>query len=104
MKIKKFNEVNSLRSDGDKNIWVFIVHDSGGFVEEDECVAFNSKFDAVDHYINWVNDSYNTEFEPMAENGNRLFTSVDENPDWEKCLNYTIDNEIPIDLIEVPII
>ena len=40
----------------------------------------------------------------MLENGNRLFISVDENPDWEKCLNYTIDNEIPIDLIEVPII
>lgn len=106
MKIKRFNESHSLQGieDSDK-IYAFIVMDNGGFIEEDESVAFHSMFDAVDYYIRWVNDSFDEDFEPMKdEDGTRFFTSVDENPDWEKCVEYAQENEINIELIQIPLL
>jgi hypothetical protein len=43
---------------------------------------------AVDFIIKYVNSRYKMEFEPFFERGDRLFTEVDENEDWENCISW----------------
>lgn len=101
MKIKKFNE----SANKPKEIFCVIVSDVGGFIEEENSVAFNNMLDATDYFIKYVNNSTDCDFEPMKdENGNRFFISAYDNPDWEKCLEYVDKYEINIEIIRIPLI
>ena len=101
MRIKKFNE----SEDRVIEVHCIIMHDSGGFVMEDECKCFYDKMKAANYLIKEINNEYEENFEPFYDDdGNRFFTSIEENEDWEKCLEYMRVNEIDIDIISVPII
>ena len=98
-KIKRFNEDPK----EEVNIWCVIMHDHGGFIEEEHCKCFYNKMMAADYYIKMVNKSEDTEFEPFYESDTRLFTNTDENPDWEECLSYVEEWELKIDIVEIPL-
>ena len=79
-KIKSFNE-----SQGGM-IWVVITTYWDGDV--DDVKTFLKEIDAADYYINIVNEIFKTEFEPMKEDGERLFIDADDNPDYAKAIEY----------------
>ena len=80
--IKEYKEVKEQVT----KVYVVILFDVGGFVNES--FAFTSHMKAADKFIELVNENYDTDFEPYYEDGERLFTKVDENPDYEKAIQY----------------
>ena len=81
--ILRFNE-----STQETMIYSVIVYDSG-YIDEEQSVCFRTKIDAADYFIKWVNEVCEKEFEPMKdENGDRFFTSADENEDFEKAIKF----------------
>ena len=103
MRIKRFNEKKE--EEEIKEIWVVIITDSGGFVHESHTKSFKNEMMAADYFIKWVNLNEEKDFEPFYEGDNRLFLEVDENPDWEECVEYCNDNEInEIEIVQIPIL
>ena len=109
MKIKRFNENFEIQNWNKKSkmIYCIIVSDISGFIEdieENNSAAYDNLLDAANHYIKWVNYFEDTEFEPMKdEDGTRFFTSVEENEDWEKCIEHVEESGLNIKLIEIPL-
>jgi hypothetical protein len=62
-----------------------IDNDDNQIIDEDKIVCFDKYLDAADYLIKWVNNKYNTDFDEMKEDGNRLFVTVDRNPDYIKA-------------------
>lgn len=93
MSIKKFSKlINESSEDNDvkdiKKVYIILIKekvDDTEIISEDKILCFDRYFDAADYLINWVNDKYKTNYEPMAEDGNRLFITVDENLDYKKA-------------------
>ena len=86
MKIKRFNE-----SINKETIWSVIALDDG-IPDESLCKSFKNKFNASDYFIKSINKYYGTDFEPMKDiDGSRFFTSVEENPDFEKAIEEQYD-------------
>jgi hypothetical protein len=79
-RIKTFNESQ------DSIVWVVLTTYWDGDVSDVK--TFLKEMDAVDHYINIVNKIFKTEFEPMKEEGERLFIKPDDNPDYVKSIEY----------------
>ena len=89
MRLRKFNESESKKSE---TIWCVVMKDEEGYIFSN--AAFTSEILAEDYFIKYVNNKYGQKFEPFFDkDGNRFFTSIDENPDLEKCLEY-YDEEI----------
>lgn len=101
MKIKKFNESSKKK---EQNIYVVIHFNSGGYIIPTKSKAFPNQMMAADYFIKSINDHHDKDFEPFYENGVRLFTSLDENEDYEKCINYAINVESDIEISEFPFI
>lgn len=91
--IKKYNE----SKEEDKPKLVYVVLKSG------ESFAFMNKMKAADKFIKLINGNYDTKFEPYYEDGERLFTETDENPDFEKAIEYVAENEISIEILDIEI-
>jgi hypothetical protein len=79
--IKEYKEVKEETT----KVYVVILQDVGGNIVER--FAFKLHMKAADKFIKLVNDNYDTNFEPYYEEGERLFTAVDENPDFLKAVN-----------------
>ncbi len=84
--LKSFNESSSTK------VWMVIITDVGGFINEEESKCFLKKIDAANFYIKWINENYDTEFEIMSDDDGRYFTSVDENPDFEESMAFMDEN------------
>jgi hypothetical protein len=80
--IKEYKEVKEQVT----KVYVVILFDVGGFVNES--FAFTSHMKAADKFIELVNENYDTDFEFYYEDGERLFSKVDENEDYEKAIQY----------------
>lgn len=100
--IKRYNESKE-DENKPKLVYVVLKFDQGGFV--DESFAFMDKMRAADKFIKLVNEEYETEFEPYYEDGERLFTETDENPDFEKAMTYLEENQekngISIEILDI---
>lgn len=107
MKIKKFNEseakpfyysIHGNQINTYTKIYVVLVDSEGfGDVDEEECKSFFKKYDAIDYFIKWVNKEYDQDFEPMTDdNGNRFFSEIEENPDYEMAINFIEENDSSI--------
>lgn len=102
MRIKKFNESTT---DETIEVHCVITIDSDGYVMEDECKCFYEKMKAADYLIKEINRMHNTIYEPFYDSdGNRFFTSLNENDDLERCLDFLQENNININIISVPLI
>jgi hypothetical protein len=101
MKIRKFNESSPLDI---PSIYAVIVFDGGGFILEDESKSFSNQMLAADYFIKEINDRYDKDFEPFYEDGVRLFSSIEENEDYDKCINYSIENECDVEIIQLPLL
>lgn len=100
MRIRKFNE----SAKQEQNIYVVIKFDSGGFIIPEESKAFSNQMLAADYFIKSINDHHDKDFEPFYEDGVRLFASIDENEDYDRCINYAINVESDIEISEFPFI
>ncbi len=100
MKIKKFNE-----SITDDNVYVVIITEVGGNISDSYSKCFDKEILAADYLIKWTNSYWEEKFEPFfEEDGTRLFISVDENPDYQKCLkllNQKIEDGFHCDDIQI---
>jgi len=91
MKIKKFND-NKFKS----NIWNITIQDEnfGRYT-----TSFSTEMLACDHYIKYINKTFNQKFETFLDDeGNRFFAAIDENEDYDFCRHYCRKNNISIDI------
>jgi hypothetical protein len=61
---------------------------------------------AADYYIEYINEDCDQKFEPFFDsNGDRFFTDIDENEDFEEAQQYVDENENDIDItiLEIPL-
>ena len=98
-KIRSFNESVDL----DK-VWIVVVFDSGGFISDQ--FGYKSKLKAADKFIKLVNEEYETDFEPFLEDGERLFINVEDNPDFDRAIDYLnveveSENGYGIEILEI---
>lgn len=85
--IKRFNEsVNS------NDTWVVILTTYDGDIED--VSTYKTELSAANHYINLVNELYEQEFEPMMEDGERLFVDANDNEDYLKAIKYINDRRL----------
>lgn len=96
--IKKYNES---KKEGKPNLIYVVLKSYNGLVNES--FAFVNHMKAADKFIKLINDIHDTEFEPYYEDGERLFVDVDENPDFEKAIEYVAENEISIEILDIEI-
>lgn len=101
MKIKRFNESTEKVID---KVFVVLSFDVGGFLEYDECKSFSDQMLAADYFIKLINEKYETDFEAFYEGDTRLFTSVEENPDYDKCIDYANQNECDVEITDLPLL
>lgn len=90
-RIKYFKE--SLE-DGNKVYILGIGNKYGYTYDEYLYYAYSSEMLAADHLIKYLNENEGQEFEPFFEDDIRLFSSLDENDDWEECQLYCNENQI----------
>ena len=69
--------------------WVVILTMYDGDIEE--VTTYETELSAANHYINLVNKLFDQEFEPMKENGDRLFINPNDNEDYLKAIEYIND-------------
>jgi hypothetical protein len=94
MKIRKFNEATSI---GETKVWLAIYDDG----ENQNYRVFSSKMLACDFIIKITNDTSGKEFEPFFDdNGDRFFSSIEENLDYQTCLDFNDDHFVKVDVIE----
>lgn len=110
--LKYFNESIS----GEGKIWAVIItsEDAMGQIGcGDYSMCFVDKLKAADYLIKYINKliEQNVEdmdfFEPFFENGSRLFLTVEENPDFNKAMEFLEsklgDWLLTIELVELEI-
>lgn len=85
--LKSFNESSSTK------VWMVIVTDVGGFISEEQSKCFLKKIDASNFYINWINENYDTDFEPTSDENGRYFINVDDNPNFEEAITFMDEND-----------
>jgi hypothetical protein len=106
MKIKRFNESSSeemiKKWDNDPTIYCVIVRNSDFIDDVYNLVhCFNSDMMAADYIIKYVNHYYNQDFEVYYDNdGNRFFSSLDENEDYELCNAYCREHDLKIQITD----
>ena len=59
---------------------------------------------AIDYFIKLINEKYETDFEAFYEGDTRLFTSVEENPDYDNCIDYANQNECDVEITDFPLL
>jgi hypothetical protein len=104
-KIKRFNESSDIKSS--KTIWCVLINDSDDYPMEDDCKCFYDQMHAADYYIEYINYYCEQKFETFFdEDGNRFFTSVEENEDFDEATLY-VDSQgtdiIDITILEIPL-
>lgn len=82
-RIKSYNE--SISSDA----WVVICTSYDGDI--DEVTTYMTEMSAADHYIKLVNEIFQQDFEPMKEDGERLFSDPNQNEDYLKAIKYVAE-------------
>lgn len=94
MKIKKFES----HSTEEVDIWCVLskFEDWAGQDSIKVIGCYSTEILAADKLIKYVNKHHKTNFEPFFDNDVRLFTSVDENIDYERCVEYCRVNRIVI--------
>jgi len=102
--LQNFNE--SLKKSN--KIWCLIVADPDSQIGSNSryvcCHCFTSEMLAADYFIRLINDVYEEEFESFFDdNGDRYFSDIIENEDYERCLEYCLENQIKVDIIETNI-
>jgi len=99
MIIKKFNESTT----DFKKLWCVVIRDEESYLYSSGC--FTSEILAADYLIKYVNSKFNQEFEPFFDkDGNRFFTNLNENEDYEKCVDYCYEVILPEHYKEIKII
>jgi hypothetical protein len=98
-RIKNFSESGEQTT----KIWCVIIVDPdspfGIRSSYNHCPCFTSEMLAADHVIKYVNSRYDQKFEPFLDkNGDRFFADIDENEDYDDCLEYCKDEGIKIDI------
>lgn len=74
------------------------------FISVEDLRYFSTYEKAADHLINHLNKYHDQNFEPMMEDGNRLFINAKDNPDLQKALKYCrekLDDDIYIKEITI---
>ncbi len=100
MKIKKFNESNSL----DNHVYLVYISYDGG-ISEEESICFDREILAADYLIKWINKIYGKNFEPFfEEDGTRLFLNISDNPDYQKCIEFKWGIDYYIKIIKIPVL
>ena len=90
-RIKYFKE--SLEDGG--KIYILGINNRHGFRHDDYFYyTYSSEMLAADHLIKYINDVEGQKFEPFFEGDVRLFSSLDQNEDWEACELYCNENQI----------
>jgi Fe-S-cluster-containing hydrogenase component 2 len=95
MIIKNFE---SHSSNGVIDVWCVLVgsEDWRG-VNTVKCIGcYTTEMLAADRMIRYINRQYDEEFERFFEDGTRLFASIDENEDYEKCITFCEENHISV--------
>lgn len=94
--IKFFKDKNLLsvnesvnESVSSNDTWVVILTTYDGDIED--VSTYKTELSAANHYINLVNELFHQEFEPMMENGERLFVDANDNEDYSKAIKYVND-------------
>lgn len=95
MTIKKFESHSTAEA---IDVWCVLVNfeDWRGQDSVKVVGCYSTEMLAADKMIKYVNKYHKTNFEPFFENGVRLFTSVEENPDYEVCVEYCEENRIVV--------
>lgn len=89
MRIKKFD-------DSETYIWNITIEDEDG---DKYTTSFSSEMLACDHHIKYVNKVADQKFEPfLDDDGNRFFADIEENEEYDECLEYCSKNHINIDI------
>lgn len=98
MKIKRFNE----SQDNEEIVYVVSYINEHSFSGDKKFIkAFKTQMLAADYLIKFINDNYDTNYEPFYSSDNdRYFLSVDENEDFEKCLDFCDQNQIDIEICD----
>ncbi len=90
----------SVTNNGD--VWVVICTSYDGDI--DEVKTFSNELSAADCYINLVNELFYQEFEPMKEDGERLFSDPNQNEDYIKAIKYVNTHTTSLRPIKIIII
>jgi hypothetical protein len=96
MKIKRFNE--SIERKGE--IWVALIYS----IDFPDKVSFSSSFPkeimAYDFIIKYTNSFFKTKFEPFFDSDKeRLFVEIEENEDWDNCVEYCRIHDMKFDIV-----
>lgn len=113
MRIKKFNEARSypktpsseemMKKWNDAPKVYCVVHKNDNFRDDvyNNVLCFNNDMMAADYIIKYVNYHHNQDFEVYYDNdGERFFSSLDENEDYELCEAYCKEHDIRISMVD----
>lgn len=113
MKIRRFNETRSYpktpSSEAMMKKWndapkiYCVVNKNDNFVDDvyQNIHCFKNDMMAADYIIKYVNYHYDQEFEVYYDNdGERFFSSLDDNEDYELCEAYCKEHDIKIQMVD----
>lgn len=102
MIIRRFNESQE-KDNKDATVYCVSYVNRHSFSDDENHIKiFTTRMMASDYLIKLINSEYETNYEPFYSSDNdRYFSSIDENMDFEKCLEFCSEKEIDIEIYDL---